>query len=169
MDILRELKAREDIRDALNRYCRGVDRCDMALALSAYHPDAWDAHGEMEGPATQVMAWAINVHLTQFISTGHYITNQYIEIKQDKARVESCIMGVMRYRSEGRLMELIGYGRYLDQFECREGSWRIVHRLVLRDAAKVIEVDEVAISLGKEMADGGRGRDDPSDEFFRAW
>ena len=37
---LRTLLDRAQIHDALMRYCRGVDRGDSELVLSALHPDA---------------------------------------------------------------------------------------------------------------------------------
>jgi len=35
-----ELVDERDIRNVLTRYCRGIDRIDMELVRSCYHPDA---------------------------------------------------------------------------------------------------------------------------------
>jgi len=43
--------AAEAIRQAALRYCRGVDRLDPELMLSAYHDGATDDHGIFSGPA----------------------------------------------------------------------------------------------------------------------
>ena len=40
---------KDDIRDAIYRYARGVDRGDLALIRTAYHADAWDEHGDFAG------------------------------------------------------------------------------------------------------------------------
>ena len=48
---VRDELARAEIRDAMFRYCRGVDRADRALIRSAYHPDAHDKHGKYDGPS----------------------------------------------------------------------------------------------------------------------
>jgi len=37
---------KEEIRDALFRYCRGIDRGDAAMMRSAYHADAIEHHGD---------------------------------------------------------------------------------------------------------------------------
>ncbi len=37
------------------RYARGIDRYDIELAKSAYHPDATDEHGPIRGNAHEVM------------------------------------------------------------------------------------------------------------------
>ena len=41
--LVRELKDRQEIYDCIMRYCRGIDRLDRDMLLSAYHPDAVDA------------------------------------------------------------------------------------------------------------------------------
>ena len=51
--MLRKLLDRQEILDCLTRYCRGVDRLDKSILLSAYHPDARDDHGLFVGHATE--------------------------------------------------------------------------------------------------------------------
>ena len=46
-----ELLAKQEIRDALMRYSRGIDLLDLELVKSAYHPDAYDDHGTFKGNA----------------------------------------------------------------------------------------------------------------------
>jgi hypothetical protein len=38
------LAAEREIRAALARYCRGIDRMEAELVRSVYHPDAHDDH-----------------------------------------------------------------------------------------------------------------------------
>ena len=47
--MIAELWDREQIRQCLHRYARGVDRFDRELILSAFHPDALDEHGKFVG------------------------------------------------------------------------------------------------------------------------
>ena len=48
--------AKLEIQEALARYARGIDRQDVELAKSAYHPDATDEHGgPFHGNAHEVM------------------------------------------------------------------------------------------------------------------
>ena len=46
---LEELCAREQIREVLYSYCRGLDRGDVKLIEGVYHPDATDYHGTFKG------------------------------------------------------------------------------------------------------------------------
>jgi hypothetical protein len=167
--LLRELKARADIQDALLRYCRGVDRCDHALTLSAYHTDAWDDHGSFSGPVKEFVDWAIALHLEQFVWTSHYITNSYVELDGEKATAETAVQAILRYEQDGKLFDIVGCGRYFDRFECRDGEWKIAHRLVSGDWDRVDEVvARVEGDLVGKLTRGTRDRNDPSYSYFAA-
>ncbi|HEY5679016.1 MAG TPA: nuclear transport factor 2 family protein [Pseudomonadales bacterium] len=47
----KELKDRQAIYDCLMRYCRGIDRLDVGILKTAYHPDGTDDHGIFSGNA----------------------------------------------------------------------------------------------------------------------
>ena len=80
---LKELLARQAIRDAINRYCRGEDRLDAQLSLSLWHPDGtatYGINGEFyNGPVT---GWAERSHtvLRQWTGSSHQVTNVIIEV-----------------------------------------------------------------------------------------
>ena len=61
-----DLIAREQIRDVVYRYARGVDRRDFALVRGCYHPDATDDHGRFVGNgwefAERVVGTRADVH-----------------------------------------------------------------------------------------------------------
>src|SRR5687768_7203639 len=65
--LLRDHRARTEIHDTLMRYCRGVDRLDRDLILSAYHPGARDNHGSFDGPVEDFVDWVFENHLNQVI------------------------------------------------------------------------------------------------------
>lgn len=46
---LQRLLDKDEIREVILRYTRGVDRHDDATIASAYHPDATDDHGPYIG------------------------------------------------------------------------------------------------------------------------
>ncbi|PKO49459.1 MAG: hypothetical protein CVU31_00475 [Betaproteobacteria bacterium HGW-Betaproteobacteria-4] len=166
--ILRELKARVDIQDTLVRFCRGVDRGDRALTLSAYHSDGWDDHGSFAGPAAEFVDWVLPM-LDGFVWVHHYITNSYIELDGDKAKVETAVQVNMRYEQDGKLFDLLGCGRYLDRFECREGAWKIVHRVTTGDWDRIDEVKaRMEGDLVQKLKHGTRDRNDPSYAYFPA-
>jgi hypothetical protein len=55
--------AAEAIRQAVLRYCRGVDRLDAELMLSAYHDGATDDHGVFAGSAADLCARVVRSQL----------------------------------------------------------------------------------------------------------
>ena len=63
---LDEMLAREEIRQCLLRYTRGIDRHDTALVASAYHADAIDDHTDYIGLGSGLGAHANAVHDTMW-------------------------------------------------------------------------------------------------------
>ncbi|MFQ3894802.1 nuclear transport factor 2 family protein [Sphingobium sp. R-7] len=166
---VRELKDRAEIRDVMLRYCRGVDRCDHGLTLSAYHKGATDHHGSFVGSAEEFADWAIRLHREQLVWTSHYITNHYCEIEGDSATAETYVQAILRYESDDKLFDIVGCGRYLDKLERRDGKWGIVERIVLGDWDRVDEVtDRVEGDLVAKLIRGTRDSKDPSYGYFRA-
>lgn len=61
---------KEEIRDALYRYCRCIDRGDAEVMKSAYHEDAIEHHGTFyEGPARDYCDFVVE-HLIGVCSPG---------------------------------------------------------------------------------------------------
>ena len=69
--MVQELHDREAIRDCVARYCRGVDRFDRELILSAFHPDATDEHGKFVGNPREFVAWELEQHSKAHLSHQH--------------------------------------------------------------------------------------------------
>ncbi|ONH31655.1 nuclear transport factor 2 family protein [Pseudofrankia asymbiotica] len=126
---LQELIDRQDILDCVHRYTRGVDRLDEELLRSAYHPDAIDDHGIFHGPVDEFIAWAFAGHRANHRAEQHYVTNHTCEIDGDVAHTETYFVMVGQ-NVTGTPVTLHG-GRYVDQFERRDGEWRILHRVSL--------------------------------------
>jgi hypothetical protein len=157
---LQELIDRADIHDALLRYTRGVDRLDEELLRSAYHPDAIDDHGIFRGTVEEFIAWAFAGHRAGHHGEQHYITNHTCEIDGDVAHTETYFMMVGRNRT-GTPVTLHG-GRYIDQFERREGNWRIAHRVSMVEwTGGVTEADLPPVDR-KENGTVARDRSDTS-------
>jgi ketosteroid isomerase-like protein len=170
---IEEISAHLEIRQLLNRYCRGVDRGDIDLIKSVYHPDAIDDHGPWVGPGVE-FADAIVPMLDGSHGIGqHHITNVLIELDGSKAAVESYFLGFHPDKtSDGRVTGLTG--RYLDRFERRNGEWRIAHRKVVLDWAAPPNVESdlhkmfpnVESELKKGTPNGKRREADPSHGLF---
>lgn len=152
---LRNLLDRQAILDCLNRYNRGVDRCDEELLLSAYHPDATECHGTFAGPPAE-FARSIRPAQKSWEGSQHHITNHLVEIDGDVANAETYFLVL----SHGRGADTAGFvgGRYLDRLERRKGEWRIALRVVVID----LGADARARPLPKRIAQPRQDRSDPS-------
>ncbi len=77
---MRDYRARTQIHDALMRSCRGVDRLDRELILSAYHPAAHDNHGSFAGPVEDFVDWVFGNHQGKIQSCVHHLGNVLMRI-----------------------------------------------------------------------------------------
>ncbi len=128
-DDLDALVDTEAVRDVVLRYCRGVDRLDLGLVRSCYHPDATDTHGTFTGTVDEYLAWLERI-LARYDATFHLIGNHLVELAGDVARSEA--YGVAHHRStdsDPRRNLTVGF-RFLDRMERRhDGAWRIARRV----------------------------------------
>ena len=135
--MVQELWDRDAIRDCVARYCRGVDRFDRELILSAFHPDAIDEHGKFVGNPQEFVEWALGQHAGAHLSHQHCMLNHRCEIGGDTANAETYFMFVSMNR-QGKPLTM-GGGRYVDRMEKRDGRWAIAARVCLRDWAMLDE------------------------------
>lgn len=127
---LRAVKDRQEIYDATLRFCRGINRRDMELLRSAFHPDAIDDHGTFVGVPEEFLKWIGKVY-DGLSYTQHYIMNQTIDLDGKTAHGETYWMVVNVYK--GTTAPILRGGRYIDRFECRDGIWAIAARVCFTD------------------------------------
>jgi hypothetical protein len=138
--IVEELWAREQIRDCLFRYSRGIDRYDVDLVRSCYHPDAVDEHGVYNGDLSGFVGL---VHRfrgpeSEYGLMQHVITNTLIERDGDVAHVESYLYNPLVGRDPAAgLPDILVGGRFIDRFERRAGRWAIAHRRLVCDYCRM--------------------------------
>ena len=159
---VQELIDRQDILDCLMRYSRGVDRFDVDMIRSVYHPDATDDHGAFVGNPEQFVEWVLDLHGTGQISTQHQLTNHSCEIDGNTAHTETYFFFVARNRDES---VWIAGGRYLDRFEKRNGRWAIAARkCIIEWGGALGDIAIPAEALAAYAATGVASRDgsDPS-------
>lgn len=163
--IVRELDARQQIHDAIVRFCRGVDHRDLQLALSAYHPGATDDHGFFRGPAEEFLRVGLEA-VSGFETMQHCICNEYVEFDsndQNVAYSETTNIGhTLLKTKDGYRLSAMGC-RYVDRFEKRGDTWKIAERKVVVDW----ETDGPALGLAGSafstgMLRGLLNRADPS-------
>lgn len=150
---LAELVAVRDIEEVLTRYCRALDRADLALMETVYWPDGEDIHGIYVGRASEFVPFIIG-EITRYFAMGtHCLLNVHIDVVGEMATAESYLYSACRVRADmieailgshyfGRMggqgldpenAMFIMAGRYLDRFERRNGEWRILRRQVVTD------------------------------------
>jgi SnoaL-like domain len=167
-DKLQRLIDKDEIRDLMARYARGVDRADWDLVRDAYHTDATDDHGDYKGDIDGFIRFARD-RTGGATQVMHFLGECLIEFaNNDVAVVETYFFTAhtlgpeaqKQYRvSAGNAVQLSQYGRYVDRIERREGVWRIARRAVVFEATR-LAIGEVP-PLKPDWASQRRDRDDP--------
>ena len=129
---LDDIASRIEISDALARYCRGIDRCDLASLKSAFWPDAVADYGTGD---VQAAKWCEDViaALRTMERTQHAISNILIEQRDNDASVETYCRAYHEVKSPNGMVEMMVGGRYLDRFARRDRVWRITKRRYVMD------------------------------------
>jgi ketosteroid isomerase-like protein len=151
----------QEIADVIHRYCRGIDRCDFDLVRSCYHPDGIDDHGDFRGGVEDFIAY-VQRTLPTFERTMHFIGNVLIEPTGDTARAESYAIAHHRIPPRGSKPERdynVGL-RYVDDFERRNGDWRIAARVCIFDWWRIDETDRGTWAPAPGSAIGRRDAED---------
>jgi len=167
---LRLVEDRQAIHDAIVRYCRGVDRNDPDLVLSAFHDDAIDNHFGVvlpfrEAIGTLKAARSGSTSPPSKTTSMHNICNVLIELDGDKARCESYVIVMVRIPQDRGAVDWLHAGRYVDLFERRNGAWRIAYRTVVYDLERFDEVVPApdGLSQARYLENAIRGKRGPGD------
>ena len=143
---LQALLDKQAITEIIYRYSRGLDRMDKAMTLSCWHEGGTDDHGPLfSGTAEQFVEWLWPVHAAM-AGTQHTINNILIDLRGDEAGAESYYTVYLRTDTPEGLVDIIGGGRYCDDFEKIGGVWAIRHRQSIGDWTQVIPVGEIDLS-----------------------
>jgi hypothetical protein len=136
---VQELLDKQAITEVIYRYCRAIDRLDVELFKSVYHPDAYDDHGRTKGTGHEFAEHAIEV-LQPPQRTQHNITNILIELDGDIAWAESYVIAVHHFLEPAQTVLEVG-ARYVDRFERRAGVWRIANRVMVYEWSRELPVE----------------------------
>jgi hypothetical protein len=159
--LVKQLCDKQAITEQLYRYCRGVDRMDLALTRACWHMDGTaDYVGMFQGGADALIDWMWSVHAGMQVHS-HQITNILIELDGDRAASEAYATVVLRTRGDAAL-DIFVRGRYLDRWSRRDGGWAIDHRIHVPDHTTTLPVPEPA----SNPPAGVRDRSDPSYQLF---
>ncbi|MEY4500423.1 MAG: hypothetical protein RIS52_313 [Pseudomonadota bacterium] len=152
----RDLAARRDITDAVHRYMRGLDRLDPVLQRSAFHDGAHVDCGLMAGPVDEFITFGQDM-LAGMEATHHMLGQIRIEMNGDTASGECYFQAWHGTRREdGKPGDLFISGRYIDEYACNNGEWRITKRLLITDWVKDDPADHGFYALNPTTNRGGR-------------
>ena len=155
---LQALLDKQDIHEVMMRYCRAVDRMDIALLKTCYWPGAHDDHGPFKGSAEEFFEIVSGLS-DPYSFSQHLICNEFVELDGDVARSESYFMMPSGIERDGEKLIWILAGRYVDRFERRADEWRIAHRVVTQDWEVTLPASE-ANFLPNPFVQGRRSMDD---------
>ena len=150
-----DLIAKAAIHEALCRYMRGQDRLDPVLHRSAFHDDAWVDCGLMNGSADEFVRFAQGL-LGDMAGSQHIIGQVQITVDGQRASGEVYFFAWHRFHEEGAPKDLIVAGRYVDEYACRGGDWRIIKRRELIDWARTDDAADAFLKDNPMLPRGGR-------------
>ena len=157
--------AKDALRDLAVRYARAVDRRDLDLLRSVYHDDATDEHGVVyRGSASGFVDGFMEI-MRGFELTAHYICNASYVVDGDGADGELYFIAYHRTLGDDPKHAMV-CGRYLDNYERRDGQWRIARRKLVWDSALTLPVDPADADQLKALGEVGRWGD--GDYSYRA-
>ncbi len=161
---IQDLIDKQRLREVLLRYCRAVDRLDIDLLRSVFHPDAVHVYqGRTPTPVIELFE-TLPATMRAYASFTHSISNCYFRVEGDYAEGETYVHSthmarVTTHIESEWLVPYVVSGRYLDRFERRDGEWRIAYRTYATDWANV---------PGRLEQHGQEGRMDRSDPSYVA-
>ncbi len=157
---LQALLDKQEIHEAVMRYCRGIDRCDEELVRSVFHADSTVDYGEFfRGSGPEFAKMIVPILLQTWKSTMHFIGTNSLELAGDVAYSEAYFVAYSRLERDGKEYDQIGSGRYVDRFERRDSAWKIADRVLVGEWNRVDAVVESGLG-GATL--GHRSRQDIS-------
>jgi len=162
------------IQDVLSRWVRALDRGDFAALTRLYHPDAVNTQVEYVGDVAGLIDRMEKRH-RDVEHSQHLLSPPLIEFAgPNSALVETNVMATQRIRKGapiavgGTVPDFVGRsavdtlseGRYIDRFEKRDGTWKILQRTTTFEWIRMFEVPDGVFTARPEWATGTRDRND---------
>ncbi|HKV19440.1 MAG TPA: nuclear transport factor 2 family protein [Mycobacterium sp.] len=167
-DVAREMVEEYQLGKLVHAYCRAVDRGDVERLRDLYHDDAVDAHGGFSAGGAAKFLDELAAARPYIRAMQHNITTVNFVIAGEKAEGEVYTIAVHTLAGRDRDTDLIVGGRYLDKYEKRDGSWKIIERTIVTDWARVRDPSAMDTShpITRDTLKGSVDASDPSYAFF---
>ena len=160
--LLLHLQAQHDLQALSARYCNGVDRRDLALLQSLWWPEAHLDFGVFAGPARKFCELIASGDPAVEVSF-HFTANALFQVDGEQASGSSYVITVSALNVDGVATQQLLGGRYLDQYQRRDGVWKFSERLFVLDWN--INQPSAAVwdaGIGAMARRGWAGPDDPA-------
>jgi hypothetical protein len=129
---LQEVSDRIQIQDLLVRYTTAIDNKDWNLLDTCFVPDAhvdYTATGGIKGAYPEVRKW-LEMALSVFPNTVHYITNSAVKLSGDTATARTYVYNPMGFKNPDQSMHWFTVGAYyIDKLVRTGDGWRIQSRV----------------------------------------
>ena len=166
-----EMAARSAIGDVITLYCHLLDRRRWERMVECFHPQATYRFATIIGGWSEFVDMA-RAGIDPLRISHHQIGNIQIRVTGDKAVSETYFTARHRVAADtpsdalfpgtGHEYETILAGRYIDQFERRDGDWRIVHRTGVTDWRFEAPASDAGLFDQPPEWRGSVGPDDPA-------
>ena len=148
------------ITDKIYRYCRSVDRLDVPVGHSVFHPDSTADFGASYKGTGRGWIDFICVEHRKFLHHSHQVTNIIIELDGERAGSEAYVTATLRRQDGERVIQHEFWARYVDKWSKRNGDWAIDSRHCIVDYGSTKEVDPLPNDV--------RSRRDTADPSYTA-
>lgn len=132
---LATLTAKDEIRDLVLLYSRGVDRKDGALLRTLYTADATDTHGDTFDGGAGAYVDFLERAFPYMRYSGHHVCNHLISVNGDEGEGEVYALAYHAIPDgKGGWTEDFMAVRYIDRYRREaDGRWRFAKRVVTYD------------------------------------
>ena len=152
---LATLIAKEEIRDLVLLYSRGVDRKDGELLKTLYTKDGSDDHGaHYSGDAAGYVRF-LEKSFPYLPYSGHHVCNHLISVDGDTGEGEVyAIAWHLIPDGKGGMVEDFMLVRYIDRYRREEGRWKFASRTVAFDhrTQRPLSTPATAVTPGEQDA-----------------
>src|SRR3546814_13600328 len=140
-DTLRALADRQQITGLIYRYCRAVDRLDIALGHSIWHDDGIADYGAdvYQGRGRGVIDHICAQH-RHTLMHSHKISHVILELDGTRTGSQSYVPSPLPVRRAGKLTPLSVWSRYDDHMPRRTGRWCLAPLLATRHSEQLLAV-----------------------------